>query len=164
MFDALRELYQYDWVIFMNATGRWMQGQNPYGVLTTEIGLPGAFAYPPTALTWLCLLVPLGAASFYAWSLLQLAAWFYMMRRTQRLSQLVLLAWSPVMAHFVLGQTTLGFILALWFVYISPKRSWLCGFILAFALSKPQTALFPVTWLLWHTRHDENRYALWGGM
>jgi hypothetical protein len=164
MFNGLRELYQYDWLIFMSATQRWLQGQDPYGVLNTEIGLPGAFAYPPTALSWLSLFVPLGAASFYAWSLLEVGLWVALMRRTGRMSQLVLLVWAPWVAHFVLGQTTLLFIGALWFVFLAEKRGWLCGFILAFTLSKPQTAFLPVIWLLWHTRHDDTRYKLWGGI
>ena len=161
--DVWRDLFQVDWWIFLTATQKWLQGGNPYGALSRD-GLPGAFAYPPTALTWLMLFVPLGVWGYWLFFMGQLAAWFALMRHTGRTSHVVLLVWAPLVIGLLFGQTTLAAVLILWFVFLSPKRGWGCGFLLALVLTKPQTAFLPLVWLLWHTRHDERRFALWGGI
>jgi hypothetical protein len=44
------------------------------------------------------------------------------------------------------------------------RNNWLRGFLLAFALTKPQTALLPLAWLLWNERSAPQRFSLWGGL
>jgi hypothetical protein len=161
--NGLGELFQCDWNIFMAATRHWLAGGNPYGALSSS-DLPGAFAYPPTSLTWLSAFVPTGQCGYWLWSAGQVAAWAWMMRRTGRATQAVLLAWSPLFIGLLMGQTTLIATLLLWFVYTARQRGWLCGFLLALVLTKPQTALLPVLWLLWNTRRDEKHISLWSGI
>jgi hypothetical protein len=161
--DGFHQLFQFDWRIFLTAIQKWLDGGNPYGALAPHT-LPGAFAYPPTALTWLALWLPLGIWGFWLFSCVQIVAWFKLMRRAGRPSQGVLLAWSPVIVGLLLGQTTLAVVLILWWAFLVPRRGWVCGLLLALALTKPQTAILPVIWLLWHTRRDETRRALWGGL
>src|SRR5581483_2783141 len=104
MFDELLKLYQIDWRIFMAGAGAWLQGRNPYAMLSPEFGA-GAFAYPPTALPWLALFVPLGGAGYYVWTILELALWWLLIRKEHR-SQLLLLCWAPMILHLVEGQST----------------------------------------------------------
>ena len=67
--DTWKMLYSYDWQIFMAAVAQWSHGGNPYRALV-QLSLPGgAFAYPPTALTWMCLFLPFGSGSFYVWTI-----------------------------------------------------------------------------------------------
>src|SRR5215213_6613247 len=140
----------------------WLHGQNPYGTLLPEFSA-GAFAYPPTALTWLALFVPLGGLSFYVWTGLQMLLWWLLIRKGQK-SQLVLLCWSPLLLHLVEGQSTLMVILVLWSAARAERRGWLCGLALVWALTKPQVAIVPVLWQLWHDRAAPQRGRLWGGI
>ncbi len=163
MFDQLRLIFTVDWRIFQTATSVWWRGGNPYGVLSPEFDSPGLFAYPPTALTWLSVFLPLGAAGFWVWTGLLLGAWRLLSRRSGK-NQNSLLIWSPVLVHFVLGQSTLAIVLAVWAVYLAPRRSWGCGLLLAFALTKPQAALLPVAWLLWCERRSPQMPRLGAGL
>lgn len=163
MFDQLSDLFQFDWRIFMAATEVWRSGGNPYGAVIEEFGRPGAFAYPPTALSWLWCFLPLGGASFYVWTALQLGGWWLLIRQHLR-SQLVLLCWAPLIVHLVLGQSTLGVVLVLWAATIATRRGWWWGIALAWTLTKPQTALLPIVWILWHDRHAPQRAQLWLGL
>lgn len=160
MFDQIRTIFAIDWRIFQTATSVWWQGGNPYGVLSPEFGAAGAFAYPPTALTWLSLFLPLGGAAFWVWSLLSLVAWSL----TGFRKQAVLLVWSPVLVQFILGQSTLLVVLVIWMVYRAERRGWGCGLLLAFAMTKPQTALLPIAWLLWCERKAPFARQLWAGL
>jgi hypothetical protein len=144
--NELAKIYQIDWRIFFTGAQAWLHGQNPYGALPPEFG-PGAFAYPPTALTWLALFVPLGGLSYYVWTGL-----------------LVLLCWSPLILHLVEGQSTLPVILVLWAAARAERRSWLWGLTLAWALTKPQVAIVPLIWQLWQDRESPVRWRLWGGI
>jgi hypothetical protein len=72
VFDEIAKLFQIDWRIFMAGAEAWLHGRNPYGALSAEFSA-GAFAYPPTALPWLALFVPLGGLGFYVWTALELA-------------------------------------------------------------------------------------------
>ncbi len=84
MFELLRSIFQIDWDIFMAGAQSWLQGQSPYARLASptfgNFG-PGAFAYPPTALPWLALFVPLGGLGYYVWTLLELALWWWIIRK-----------------------------------------------------------------------------------
>lgn len=162
MFDKLNELYQIDWNIFMAGTGAWLDGRSPYGTLSSQFSA-GAFAYPPTALTWMALFLPLGAIGFYLWTALQLAGWWLLIRDHCRW-QLLLLCWSPMVLNLVEGQNTLAMVLILWGAFRARRRGWLWGFLLAFALTKPQVAILPVLWLLWQDRLSPGRGRLWGGI
>jgi len=162
MFDDIAKLFQVDWRIFMAGADAWLHGQNPYGVLSTDFGA-GAFAYPPTALTWLALFVPLGGLGFYVWTVLELALWWLLIRDGRK-SQLVLLCWSPLILHLLEGQSTLPVILVLWAATGAERRSWLWGLAIAWALTKPQVAIIPVLWLLWQDRASPLRGRLWGGI
>jgi hypothetical protein len=155
-------LYQIDWRIFFTGVQAWLHGQNPYGALPPEFGA-GAFAYPPTALTWLALFVPLGGLSFYVWTGLQMLLWWLLIRKEYK-SQLVLLCWSPLLLHLVEGQSTLPVILVLWAASRAERRSWLWGLAIAWALTKPQVAIVPVLWQLWQDRASPLRGRLWGGI
>lgn len=161
MFDQLRDLYQVDWRIFMDATGTWLGGRNPYG----PIGRwgAGAFAYPPTALPWLALFVPLGTLGFYVWTMLELAGWWMLIRRHAR-GQLQLLLWAPLLGNLVGGQSTLAVVLALWAATRASRRGFGWGIVLAWALTKPQVAILPVLWLLWQDRGTPSRLRLAGGI
>ena len=116
MFELLRSIFQIDWDIFMAGAQSWLQGQSPYARLASptfgNFG-PGAFAYPPTALPWLALFVPLGGLGYYVWTLLELALWWWIIRK-DRPSQLLLICWSPLILHMVEGQSTLMAILVAW--------------------------------------------------
>ena len=166
MLDLLRSIFQIDWRIFMAGAEAWLGGQSPYARLASDtfgrFG-PGAFAYPPTALPWLALFVPLGAAGYYLWTLLELALWWLLIRKTQR-SQLLLICWSPLILHLVEGQSTFMAILVVWAAARAPQRGWLWGLALAWALTKPQAAIAPVLWLLWGDRQSPLRARLWGGL
>ncbi|WP_029215277.1 glycosyltransferase 87 family protein [Kallotenue papyrolyticum] len=162
MFDQLRELFQIDWRIFMEATATWLRGGNPYGRLSAEFSA-GAFAYPPTALTWLALFVPLGRWSYYLWTALTLLGWWLVARRRCP-EQIVLLLWSPIVLHLVEGQNSLAVVLVVWAASLAPRRGWGWGLALAWALTKPQVALLPVAWLLWRDRRAPTRATLWGGL
>jgi hypothetical protein len=155
-------LYQIDWRIFMAGVQAWMHGQNPYGRLSPEFSA-GAFAYPPTALTWLALFVPLGALGFYVWTALELLFWWLLIRKSDR-SQLLLLCWSPLILHLIEGQSTLPVILVLWAASRAERRGWLWGLAIAWALTKPQVAIVPLLWLLWQDRAAPLRWWLWGGI
>lgn len=156
------ELFQIDWRIFITATQAWLQGGNPYGALPGDLSA-GAFAYPPTTLTWLALFVPLGALGFYVWTVLQLAGWWMIIRKRCP-NQLLLLCWSPMILHLVEGQSSLAVVLVLWAAYNASRRGWLWGLALAWALTKPQVALLPLAWLLWLDRGAPTRGRLWGGI
>lgn len=162
MFEELRNLFQIDWRIFIEATETWLQGGNPYGTLSAEFSA-GAFAYPPTALTWLALFVPLGPLGFYVWTGLELLVWWLLIRNRCP-GQLILLLWSPIVLHLVQGQSTLAVILVLWAAFLAPRRNWLWGLALAWAMTKPQVALLPLLWLLWQDRTSPLRWQLWSGI
>lgn len=138
----------------------WLEGGNPYGPLSGGFSA-GAFAYPPTALPWLSLFVPTGVFGFYLWSLLELVLWWVLIRKERR-SQLVLLFWSPMILHLFEGQSTLAITLVVWACVRAQKRGFLWGLALAFALTKPQVALFPVMFVLWRERGS--RWALVTGI
>ncbi|HEX6289705.1 MAG TPA: hypothetical protein VFZ66_10970 [Herpetosiphonaceae bacterium] len=158
----MRELYQIDWRIFMAGAQAWLDGRNPYGALSTEFSA-GAFGYPPTALTWLALFVPLGALSFYIWTGLELLGWWLLIRKRCR-AQLLLLLWSPIVLHLVEGQSSMAMVLVLWAASLADRRGWLWGLAVAWALTKPQVAIIPVLWLLWQDRASPLRWRFWGGI
>jgi hypothetical protein len=160
--NGLSELFQIDWRIFMAGTQAWLAGGSPYGRLSDEFSA-GAFAYPPTALTWLALFTLLGPLGYYVWTLLQLGGWWALIK-DERPSQILLLAWSPVILHLVEGQSTLPVVLLLWGALRAPRRGLLWGLAIAWALTKPQAALFPLLWLLWLDRASPTRYRLWAGI
>lgn len=162
MFDELLKLYQIDWRIFMAGAQTWLAGGNPYGRLSAEFSA-GAFAYPPTALPWLVLFAPLGGLSFYIWTALELLLWWLLIRREGR-AQLLLLCWAPMILHLAEGQSTLMAILVCWAAARAPRRGWLWGLALAWAMTKPQAALAPLLWLLWQDRRAPERGRLWGGL
>jgi hypothetical protein len=162
MFDELLYVYQIDWRIFMSGAAAWLQGRNPYGALPPEFSA-GAFAYPPTALPWLALFLPLGGLSFFVWTALQLVLWWLLIRKDNR-SQLLLLIWSPMILHLVEGQSTLAVVLVLWAAARAERRGWLWGLALAWAMTKPQVAIVPLLWLLWRERAAPERWRFWGGI
>jgi hypothetical protein len=157
------QLLYADWNILTTATLQWLMGGNPYGPLTPGTGLPGAFAYPPTALTWLSLFVPFGVTGFYLWTALQLSGWWLLIRRQSR-TQLILICWLPMVFHLLVGQSTLAIVLVLWAATLASHRGFWWGMAIALALTKPQVALLPVLWLLWNDRHLANRYIFWSGI
>jgi hypothetical protein len=162
-----------DWRIFMAATTQWWRGENPYGVLPPDLGIPdapaygfhkpGAFAYPPTALTWLAIFLPFGSVSYYLWTLIQLGGWWLIIRRQDKL-QIALISWAPLLVHIVLGQNTLAIVLVLWAATLSNNRRFLWGIALAWTLTKPQVAILPILWLLWQDRNSIYKYRLWLGI
>lgn len=158
----LSELYQVDWRIFMAGAEAWLHGRSPYGPLSQEFGA-GAFAYPPTALPWLALFLPTGAAGFYLWSLLELLLWWALIRKDLR-SQLVLVFWSPMILHFFEGQSSLAITLVVWAAARAERRGFFWGLALAWALTKPQVSLIPLGFLLFRERHGAARYRLWAGI
>ena len=166
MFDLLGSIFQIDWRIFMAGAEAWLAGQNPYARLNSAtfgpFG-PGAFAYPPTALTWLALFVPLGGLGYYLWTALELLLWWLLIRK-DRPSQLLLVCWAPIVLHLIEGQSTWMAILVVWAAYRARERGWLWGLALAWAMTKPQAALVPLLWLLWHDRQSPLRARLWGGL
>jgi hypothetical protein len=162
MFEELLHLYQIDWRIFMAGAAAWLGGGNPYGALSPEFSA-GAFAYPPTALPWLALFVPLGGLGYFVWTALQLALWWWLIRKDNR-TQLLLLCWSPMILHLVEGQSTLPVVLVLWAAARAERRGWLWGMALAWAITKPQVAIVPLIWLLWQDRSAPERWRLWGGV
>ncbi|HEY1011454.1 MAG TPA: hypothetical protein VGE07_02040 [Herpetosiphonaceae bacterium] len=162
MFDKLAELYQFDWRIFMAGTEAWLRGGNPYGALPGDLEA-GSFAYPPTALPWLTLFVPLGVLGFYVWTALQLGLWWRLIKDDQP-QQLLLLAWAPMVLHLVEGQSSLMMVLILWAALRAPRRGWLWGLAIALALTKFQVVLLPTLWLLWQDRRAPDRWRLVGGI
>lgn len=166
MSELFDTLFQIDWRIFMAGAEAWLSGQNPYAQLpsaTFGSFSAGAFAYPPTALPWLALFVPLGGLGYYVWTLLELGLWWVLIGKTQR-SQLLLVLWSPLLLHLFEGQSTFMAILVLWAAARAPRRGWLWGLALAWAMTKPQAALLPLLWLLWHDRQSPQRWHLLGGI
>jgi hypothetical protein len=161
--ERIAPIYAFDWNIFITAAGQWLAGGNPYALLSPELGHPGAFAYPPTALTWLSLFVPLGAAGFYVWTVAQLVGWWLIIRRKEPM-QMVLLFWSPLVFHLFVGQSTLAVVLVLWAATQAKKRGFWWGMALAWTLTKPQVALLPIAWLLWSDRRGDDRIQLWVGI
>lgn len=142
----------------MAAAAQWTQGGTPYAALE-QVSLPGgAFAYPPTALTWMCIFLPFGSASFYIWTIAQMAAWCLLVRRQLR-ANLTLLIWSPLLFNLLLGQTTMAIVLALWAATVAKRRGFWWGAVVALALTKPQTALLPTLWLLWQDRRLPHRHS-----
>jgi hypothetical protein len=162
MFDDISELFQIDWRIFMAGTDAWLNGTSPYGQIGPEFG-PGAFAYPPTALPWLAFFWLFGPLSFYLWTVIQLAGWWLLIRK-DRVFQMSLLIWAPMVLHLVQGQSTLPVILVLWAATQAKQRTWLWGLAIAWALTKPQVALLPTLWLLWQDRNATTRWQFIGGM
>lgn len=158
----LSELYQVDWRIFMAAAAAWLDGNSPYGALSSEFSA-GAFAYPPTALPWLALFLPVRGAGFYIWSLLELLLWWLLTRKDLR-SQWVLIFWSPMILHFYEGQSTLAIALVVWAAARAERRGLLWGLALAWALTKPQVALFPLGFVLFRDRRAPLRFRLWAGI
>jgi hypothetical protein len=156
-------LHAIDWRVFMTAVTQWWHGGNPYGVLTPEFGPPGAFAYPPTALTWFLLFLPLGKIGYYFWTIFQITLWWLLIRRHIR-SQMALLCWSPLVFNLLTGQTTLAVVLVLWAATLAQRRGFWWGSAVAWALTKPQVALLPVLWLLWQDRNCPNRNLFWSGI
>jgi len=171
--QSIASTFSLDWRIFMAAATQWWHGENPYGVLPPELGLPespqfgfsrpGAFAYPPTTLTWLILFLPFGSLSFYIWTSLQLGLWWLIIRHHNR-SQLALLSWAPMIVHLVLGQNSLAIVLVLWAASLAKRRGFWWGLVLAWTLTKPQVALLPLIWLLWKDRGAHPRQGLWLGI
>lgn len=161
--NAWSQLLSVDWDILMTAVHQWLYGGNPYGSLSHRLGTPGAFAYPPTALTWLSLFVPFGTAGYYFWTALQLGGWWLLIRRSLR-SQIMILFWSPLIFHLLLGQTTLMVVLVVWAATKARQRGFWWGVALAWAMTKPQAALLPVLWILWHERSHPHRHLLWSGV
>ncbi len=162
MFDSLAAIFQIDWRIFMAATRAWLEGRNPYGALSAEFSA-GAFAYPPTALPWLVLFLALGPLGYYVWTALQLLGW-WLLARHERPGHMLLLVWSPIILHVVEGQSTLPAILTLWAASRARQRGWLWGLAVAWALTKPQAAIIPALWLLWHDRAAPSRWRFIGGI
>ncbi|MBN1887919.1 MAG: DUF2029 domain-containing protein [Thermoflexales bacterium] len=162
MFEEFAWLYQVDWRIFMAAAQAWLQGISPYGVLSPDFSA-GAFAYPPTALTWLALFLPLQAWGFYVWTGLELLLWWWLIRDRGR-SQLVLLCWVPLLGNLRGGQMSLGIVLVLWAAFSAPRRGLCWGMALAWTLTKPQVAILPLLCLLWQERSSPLRWRLWTGM
>lgn len=160
--NGLFYLFQIDWRIFMAGTEAWLQGRNPYGALNAEFG-PGAFAYPPPALTWLALFALLGPLGYYVWTALQLGGWWWLIK-DERPEQILLLCWAPVVLHVVQGQSSLPVVLVLWAASRARARGLLWGMALAWSLSKPQVAIVPLLWLLWQDRASPQRWRLWGGI
>lgn len=156
------ELFQIDWRIFMAGAEAWLQGRNPYGSLSAEFSA-GAFAYPPTALTWMALFAQMGAVSFYIWTALELLGWWLLIRKDNPL-QALLLFWSPMILHLVEGQSSLATVLVVWAASRANRRGALWGLVLAWAMTKPQVAIIPVIWLLWQDRKAASRWYLWGGL
>src|SRR5688500_10323538 len=101
MFEKLQEIYQVDWHIFMADIEAWLAQRSPYGDLGPDMSA-GAFSYPPTALSWLALFVPLGGLGFYLWTMLEVAGWWLLMRKEHR-AQLSLIIWAPMVLHLVEG-------------------------------------------------------------
>jgi hypothetical protein len=161
MLEEFIKFYQIDWRIFMAGASAWLEGRSPYGALPPEFSA-GAFAYPPTALPWLALFVPLGVFGFYLWTALELLLWWWLMRGDR--SQLPLLCWTPFILHMVEGQSTLAAVLVLWAASRAERRGWLWGLALAWAMTKPQVAIVPLLWLLWQDRAAPSRWRLWGGI
>lgn len=161
--NAWGQLFSVDWGILMTGTSQWLHQGNPYGLLSPQLGKPGAFAYPPTTLTWLSIFVPFGVAGFYLWTALQLAGWWLLIRRHFR-SQLMLLCWSPLFFHLLLGQTTLAIVLVLWAATEATRRGFWWGIAVAWAMTKPQAALLPLLWLLWQDRAVPHRHLFWLGI
>lgn len=162
------DLWRIDWYTFMTAAQLWLRGDNPYGAPLGTFGpnaapFPPFLAYPPTALTWMSLFTPLGAASYFVWTGLELLGWWLLVRDRAR-SQLVLLAWAPMLLHMVIGQCTLAIVLVLWAAYRAPQRGFWWGVALAFALTKPQIAILPLAYLLWHDRQSPQLWPLLGGL
>jgi hypothetical protein len=155
--------FKNDWSIFMAAANSWWQGSDPYGFLPFGLGGPGTFAYPPTALTWYALFLPLGGFGYYAWTALQLGCWWLLIRRNF-CWQLVLLLWSPLLIHLFLGQSTFAIVLVLWAATLAKRRGFLWGIALAWTLTKPQVALIPIVWLLFQDYASSSRYRLWAGI
>jgi len=162
MNDSIRSVFQIDWRIFMAGAQAWLEGRSPYGTLSAEHSA-GAFAYPPTALTWMALFLPLGAWGYYLWTALQLGGWWLVARRDYR-SQGALLVWTPFMLNMYLGQNTLAVVLVVWAATRAKQRSWWWGWALALAMTKPQVALVPLLWLLWRDRQAQGRWRLWAGI
>jgi len=161
--DSWGKLFSVDWGIMMAAVSQWFHGGTPYGSIAHDIGTPGAFAYPPTTLSWLAVFMPLGGAGFYLWTALQLGGWWLLVRRRFR-SQLTLLCWSPLVFHLLLGQTTLAVVLVLWAATEARRRGFWWGVAMAWAMTKPQAAILPVAWILWSDRSLPHRSALWSGI
>ena len=161
--EQIVQLHAADWRVFMTSVMQWWHGGNPYGFLTPEFGRPGAFAYPPTALSWLLLFLPLGVTGFYIWTFFQITLWWLLIRRHLR-SQLVLLCWSPLVYHLLIGQTTLAIVLVLWATTVAQRRGFWWGAAAAWSLTKPQVALLPVIWLLWHDRNRSERNMFRAGI
>ncbi|MRR06870.1 MAG: DUF2029 domain-containing protein [Deltaproteobacteria bacterium] len=161
--ESITTLYAVDWRILMTAATQWWHGGNPYGYLSPEFGRPGAFAYPPTALSWLWLFLHFGGAGFIIWTTLQLGGWWLLIRRHFR-SQLMLLSWSPLFFHLLIGQTTLSIVLVLWAATESTRRGFWWGVAVAWAMTKPQAALLPLVWLLWQDRAVPHRHLFWLGI
>ena len=162
MNNSVRSVFQVDWHIFMAGVQTWLEGRSPYAQLNADFSA-GAFAYPPTALPWLALFLPLGAWWYYVWTALQLGGWWLIARRHGR-SQLALLVWTPLMLNVYLGQNTLAVVLIVWAATRAKQRGWWWGLALALAMTKPQVALVPGLWLLWHDRHAQGRWRLWSGI
>lgn len=140
----------------------WLAGRSPYGTLSAQHSA-GAFAYPPTALTWLALFVPLGALGYYVWTALQLGGWWWIAGRDYQ-SHLALLVWTPFMLHAYLGQSTLAVVLVMWAATRAKQRGWWWGVAVAWAMTKPQAAMIPLLWLLWQDRHAAGRWRFGAGI
>lgn len=160
--NGLFYLFQIDWRIMMAGAEAWLKGENPYGALSAEFG-QGAFAYPPSALTWLALFTLLGPLSYYIWTGLQLGGWWWL-AKDECPEQFLLLCWSPVILHLVQGQSSFAVVLVLWGAYKAHSKGLLWGLALAWSLSKPQVALVPLVWLLWQERKSQSRFRLWSGL
>jgi hypothetical protein len=161
--EQIIHMHAIDWRVFMTATMQWWHGGNPYGFLAPEFGSSGAFAYPPTALTWFLLFLPLGKTGYYFWTILQLTLWWLLTKRHFR-SHIVLLCWSPLVYHLLIGQTTLAVVLVVWAATAAQRRGFWWGTAIAWALTKPQAALLPVLWLLWQDRKSPDRSGFRSGI
>ncbi len=154
-------LYGEDWRMLTKGAELWLDQRDPYGPLLGQG--PGTFAYPPTALSWIALFVPFGGMSIWVWNGIQLAAWVMLIWRTRR-TQLLLLIWTPLAIHFYLGQNTLMYTLVLWAVALMPRRGFLAGLAVAWALTKPQVVVVLVIWLLWRSWKEGTFWPFVGGI
>ena len=163
-------LFRADYRVFVLAVQQWLSGGNPYGDLGGRF-TAGAFAYPPTFLTWATPFAALGPHGYWLWTALNLVGWAWVMRRAGW-NQWPLLIWAPIFLHLWIGQCTLTVVLVLWAAYLeraaratgTPWRSLAWGLALAWCATKPQTAFLPMLGLLWDERRAPQRWALWAGL
>jgi hypothetical protein len=77
---------------------------------------------------------------------------------------MVMLCWSPLVFHLLVGQSTLAIVLVLWAATLAKRRGFWWGMALAWSLTKPQVALVPAVWLLWNDRNAPERILFLSGI